>query len=346
MNRIRYSIIALVVAILFSSCFRKEDTLTLSKPGNVEVATIAQGSDYANQIFFDLNDGNMLVNDFAMWDLAFENGVNGFHIWINGGKGMYAGVVNETNIDMVQDTVGLTWRWDSPTGNPDSTAIGNWTNYLPTSSQKPYTSVQRPDESEQTTGAVYLVDRGNTFNNADRYWKIKFLWVTGDAYKIKYARLDNTYKDSLIIEKSNQFNFSYFTFDNGGQQITVEPNKSTWDIVFTRYRYVFYSTTPYTPYVVSGVLLNPTGIYAGVDSTLTFEEIDYQNAKQVTLVRARDIIGYNWKTYSFDSQSYLIAPNRNYIIRDEKGYYWKLRFIDFYNESGEKGYPKFEYQRL
>jgi hypothetical protein len=175
---------------------------------------------------------------------------------------------------------------------------------------------------------------------------VKFLWVNANAYKLKYGLLNNTQVDSIIIEKQTAYNYSYFTFSNGGQQLTMEPPKTEWDIVFTRYRYVFYNTIPYTPYQVSGVLLNPTGIYAGVDSTMNFDDIDYQKALSVPLFNQRDVIGYNWKYYSFSSQSYIVVPNRNYIIRDEKGYYWKLRFVDFYNNNGEKGYPKFEYQRL
>ncbi len=337
---IGFSLIAML-----SSCFREDDIFTLEEPGEIKVASVGQGNDYSNQIFFDLHDGQILKNNYADWDLSFESGPNGYHIWINGGKGMYAGSKSETNFNLVQDTTGVKWRWDSPTGNPDSTAIGNWTTYIPTSAQKPIPA-NKMDEAERSTGLVYIIDRGSSHNGSQRYWKVKFVWVNNDAYKVKFGLLNNTFVDSLIIKKNSQYNFAYFTFDSGGQQITMEPVKTTWDLVFTRYRYVFYNTTPFTPYMVSGVLLNPTGIYAGVDSTMTFEEIDYQKAKTVKLINERDVIGYNWKLYSFTTSSYIMAPNRNYIIRDEKGYYWKLRFIDFYNQSGEKGYPKFEYQRL
>ena len=60
----------------------------------------------------------------------------------------------------------------------------------------------------------------------------------------------------------------------------------------------------------------------------------------------RDIIGFNWKTFDFDTQVYTINSSMNYIIQSENGIFYKLRFIDFYNNSGEKGYPKFEIQEL
>lgn len=341
-------ILFLILSVTLSSCFRKDEKVTLPPPGDKQIATVAQGNDYAQQIFFDLHNGVILTNEFALWDLAFETSPSGYHIWINGGKGMFAGMKNETNFNAVQDTIGVKWRWDSPTGNPDSTAIGNWVNYIPISMQKPYSSnkVDEVNETNNSFGNVYIIDRGNTFNSSNRFWKVKFLWVNAEAYKLKFGLLNNTQVDSIIIQKQTAYNFSYFTFSNGGQQINMEPPKTDWDIVFTRYRYVFYNTTPYTPYQVSGVLLNPNGIYAGADSTMNFDDIDYQKALTIPLVNTRDVIGYDWKYYSFSSQSYLVQSNKNYIIRDEKGYYWKLRFLDFYNNNGEKGYPKFEYQRL
>lgn len=346
--KLKIQLFLIAITLLLHACFRKDDKIVLPPPGEKQIATVAQGTDYANQIFFDLNNGVVLTNEYAAWDLAFETTAEGYHIWINGGKGMYAGMKNETNFNIVQDTIGVKWRWDSPTGNPDSTAIGDWVNYIPTSSQKPYTSNKTDEINDinSSFGNVYIIDRGSSFNNSTRFWKVKFLWVNANAYKLKYGLLNNTQVDSIIIEKQTAYNYSYFTFSNGGQQLTMEPPKTEWDIVFTRYRYVFYNTIPYTPYQVSGVLLNPTGIYAGVDSTMNFDDIDYQKALSVPLFNRRDVIGYNWKYYSFSSQSYIVVPNRNYIIRDEKGYYWKLRFVDFYNNNGEKGYPKFEYQRL
>jgi hypothetical protein len=42
----------------------------------------------------------------------------------------------------------------------------------------------------------------------------------------------------------------------------------------------------------------------------------------------------------------VIIEGLNYVVLDREGYFYKLRFISFYNNSGEKGYPTFEFQRL
>ena len=57
---------------------------------------------------------------------------------------------------------------------------------------------------------------------------------------------------------------------------------------------------------------------------------------------ARDAIGYDWKVYSFETSAYTVRPDRVYIVQDPQGYYLKLRFLDFYSETGQVGCPRFE----
>ena len=61
---------------------------------------------------------------------------------------------------------------------------------------------------------------------------------------------------------------------------------------------------------------------------------------------ALDAIGYDWKFYNFTSGVYTIRPNLNYIVHGVSGFYFKLRFVGFYNKDGLKGYPVIEYQKL
>ena len=60
----------------------------------------------------------------------------------------------------------------------------------------------------------------------------------------------------------------------------------------------------------------------------------------------KNIIGYNWKYFDFDTQTYTVKTYITYVIRNNSNEYYKMRFIDFYNEVGEKGFPKIEIQKL
>jgi len=333
-----------ILSLLFSSCFKEDDKVVLATPGGATVAAVALGSDYENQVFFSLRNGVILTNDHAAWDLAFESSPNGYHVWINGGKGVLAGTNNSPDFTGTTTTEGIAWHWDEASWNPDSTAIGNWKQDI-SRTPEALSSTMRTDEAAQSN-RVYLIDRGSNYATEDRYWKVVFQSVDGSAYRIKYGRLDNSLPDSITLNKDPQQAYTYFTFDNGGHNIVMEPNVNAWDFVFTRYRHIFYYTTPPTPYFVNGALLNPDGMTAALDSITPYDQIDLGFAEQMALHDARNAIGYNWKYYDFSAQTYVVKPHFSYVVRDREGYYWKLRFLDFYNDQGQKGYPKFEYQRL
>jgi len=79
---------------------------------------------------------------------------------------------------------------------------------------------------------------------------------------------------------------------------------------------------------------------------IPFDEINYENAADFAFSTDINTIGYDWKSYNFDLSQFTIVENLSYVITTNDGIYFKLRFIDFYNDSGEKGAPKFELQDL
>jgi hypothetical protein len=62
------------------------------------------------------------------------------------------------------------------------------------------------------------------------------------------------------------------------------------------------------------------------------------------------MIGYEWKQINGDVTSgditYTAQSGWTYLVRNREGLFFKMRFIDFYNNQGKKGYPTFEFQRL
>jgi hypothetical protein len=43
---------------------------------------------------------------------------------------------------------------------------------------------------------------------------------------------------------------------------------------------------------------------------------------------------------------YTIRPGITYIIQDTEEIFYKMRFISYYNDLGEKGFPVIEHARL
>ena len=313
----------IAIISLLSSCFKDDDPVTLPAQGSVENFQISMGKTYHRQEYFDLGTRDTLGSEHAAWDLCFESSEAGWHVWINGGNFALAAVTDTQDFDAVKDTIGAMWKWDESSWNADSTAIGDWRN----------------------DRFVYIIDRGAGKSVDERFKKIIFQSVDETMYEIEYSNLDGSIKNTFDVPKKAQNIYVYFTFDNGGSMLDIEPDLQHWDLLFTRYRYIFYDQHPPLPYLVNGVLINPE-VSVAVDSSMTFSSIDYQKVVNLNYTNARDIIGWKWKSYDFTNQAYVVRSHINYIIRDIEGYYWKLHFIDFYNFQGEPGYPQFEFQRL
>ena len=97
-------------------------------------------------------------------------------------------------------------------------------------------------------------------------------------------------------------------------------------------------------------MLNRYGVIAALDTINTFADITIENLPEYSFSQREDIIGYEWKSVAVDENSgtavYTVNSNFIYIIRDNEEFYYKLRFISFYNDMGEKGFPVIEHVRL
>jgi hypothetical protein len=129
----------------------------------------------------------------------------------------------------------------------------------------------------------------------------------------------------------------------GRNQVSIYPEKASWDLLFSQYTHIYHGGVTY---LVTGVLLNPYQTEAGCNDNLDFAIITDANEADFQFTTDQDIIGYDWKEYSFSTSRYVIYHNQNYYIKTNSLREYKLHFIDFYNELGEKGYPVFEFQEL
>ena len=204
---------------------------------------------------------------------------------------------------------------------------------------------------------MYLIDRGKQIaNKQDRIKKVIFEKLKDGKYFIRYASLDGSLEYSFQIEKDENYNLSYFSFDGEGKRMSIAPEKNSWDLIFTMYTHIFNETPanipqPDTiiPYLLTGVLQNRNNVTVVEDGTSNFESIKRDDVSNYLFEQtAIDVIGFDWKLVALNQSQaiYTIVSGKNYIIKDTEGFYYKLRFTDFYSNTGEKGFPTFEYQRL
>ncbi|MBE2290669.1 MAG: HmuY family protein [Chitinophagaceae bacterium] len=317
----------LFVAAALTSCVKKELPIAPHQSGNVSKADVNMDATYKYQVYFSLKNNTAVgQNEKTKWDIGFETSPSGYHIILNSAKSMFALNTGKTDFASVSatDTTGFSVkkRCDSYTGSLDSLAIGDWRSAKP----------------------VFIIDRGfNEIGQHLGFSKIQFLSVDKSNYLVRLATLASTEETTLTISKDTSYNLSFLSLTSK-EQVVIEPLKAEWDIVFTQYTYMFYDVTPPTPYLVTGCLLNRNNTHAYIDSVLQFSEINFSSVMVDKLSTDISVIGYDWK--SFNGTKYSIRPNFNYIIRDASGVYYKLHFTGFYNSSGVKGNPQWEYQRL
>ena len=322
-------LLILALSLIFTSCEKKETPLTLpATKGDLKNYTLRLGKDYTTQLYFTIEDGKVKGNDFQVWDLAFDCSANGKLILVNGGKEVQVSETDCKTLGEPFNPLNAEWNWDNPSGEWNGTAIGNWWDSL----------------TNKSLDKIYLIDRGVL--EVNRYKKLRIISVSPTSFFIQHANLDGTEISSCEVKKLNAKNYVYFNFDKPNETIDLEPEKHSWDLIFTRYRHVYYEMNPIVPYSVTGVLLNPNKVVCYKDSLIGFNQIDINVAKQFTLSNKKDIIGFDWKNYDFALGRFDVIRKYTYIIKDTKGIYYKLRFIDFYDEQGLKGAPKFEIQRL
>ncbi|MDB4088694.1 hypothetical protein N9544_03625 [Flavobacteriales bacterium] len=331
MKRIYYS---LFILLIVTSCFKEESAIEPYDRGDAIIKTISTGTngDYSNQIFYDIgNNREVKVVDRTTWDLGFETTPTGTSIRLNTANKMQASKTGITNFSSIADitTMTLNYFWDRSGGSADSVALKDWI------------------IAGVTTNEVFIVDLGETPALSLRgFKKLQVLGMTSTEFTIKYSNIDGSNEHTLLIPKDISKNQTCFSFAGNGKVVSIEPDAGDWDVLFSQYLHTFYDSDPVVSYSVNGVLLNPSNVKAAEVFDKEYASITIDDVSSYTLTNELDVIGYDWKLFDFDTQIYQVDPSKCYIIQDRNGFYFKLRFVDFYNIAGIKGYPKFEMKGL
>ena len=318
--------VAFLFLTIFNSCEKKEHPIILPPGSDAIPGRINMGENYETQVFYDFETNSVVkTSDCSSWDLAFESDKDGYHLWMNGGKGVL--IANSHAEDFKTFTTvpasitTASFLFDDPSGNADSTALGNWR-----------------DTRNATKGEVYIAKLNDT-----SFYKFRLLAVTDSSYSMAWCNIKSIHPDTIVLRKDPDYNFIYFSFTSG--LVTPEPAKNTWDVVFTRYRFIYRDLNNFQ-YYVNGVLLNPYNTSAASDSTMKFANIDATTITKEVVSHNRDVIGFDWKKYNFTTARYEVNPDKNYILNTRNGQMIKLHFLDFYSSTGVKGSPSFESERL
>jgi hypothetical protein len=318
MSRIFLS--SLFVLTVLTGCLKDELPVPARPRGEGSVMQVCMGPGYNEQLWVDVSSGTVVSsNPKTAWNLAFENGADGWRVRLNGSMLMSAMDLGAVDITAAHDTVGmfLTRHIDAPSGHPDSTAFGDW----------------------RGTGHVYLVDLGyDALGQQLGFRKVRFDAVDATSYTMQVAMLNGAGLQTIVVNKDASRSATTFHFVNG--PVNVFPPMGTWDMVITQYTHQFYE--PFLPYIVTGVLMDQGRTRVARIPDADIAQVTLNDTIAHPFSGRRDAIGYDWKTYSFETSSYTVNDRIVYIIQDAAGFYFKLRFLEFYSSTGQVGCPQFE----
>lgn len=335
--RYRYSSPFVLIAclVMLGGCIPEESPVSPFDRGPIRDVTISLGAEYETQTYFNLETGSVVkTNATTAWDLGFRSDAGGHHIVLNGSTVMAAADAGAVAFEDVKAIAGAQWWHDRPEGSWDSTAIGIWW--------------KEEGDVAASLGHTYLIDRGYRPDGRRRgYVKMHVLGASDQSYNMRFANLDGSNDHTVTIPRDTLRTLTHFSFDNNGTVVEIEPRKDEWDFVMTRYTHVFYEPE-YTPYAVTGVLLNRARTVAVLDTTRTFDDITAATVGSYTFTNDLDAVGYEWKWFDLNGSSkYTVYSRFVYVVRrTTDGVAFKLRFVDFYNDKGERGYPFMEWQAL
>jgi len=329
------SIFLILLTFIFVSCEKEEQPIAKKiKPGNQLTSAVFLDPDYKYQVFYDLETNTEVARNLTTaWDLGFECGNDGYHVKLNTSRGMQVWSSGSTLFSAVENTTGAKWNWDNPNGSIDSTAIGSWG--------------AKNGNDVISSKQVFVLDLGyDSEGKSKGFRKMQIIGLEANEYSVKIADLSGENEFLKVIKKDNDYNFVFLSIDGNGKIMTIEPPKNDWDLVFTKYTHIFSSNNELIPYGVTGVLINSSATSVHQDTFFGFDDTDLEIAKEVEYIPDHHTIGYDWKTYDYSSGGYIINTEKNYLIKNRVGNFYKFHIIDFYNENGQKGNIVFEFQRL
>ncbi len=318
----RYLLLILVVVSL-TACFKEELPIAKVDRGNAIVNQVNLGNSYTQQVYFDLETNSMVKSiDKYSWDIAFDCSGSKL-IYQNTAITASASVTHTDVFEDVNSSTPTNFRYDYHDLNPDSLGMGKWFE----------------------DGKVIIIDRGSNWNGAS-LGKIKFQVISweNNTFTFRYSRLNGSDYHEASVTTDEDYNQVGYSFTNHSP-IFHQPKKTDYDILFSGYIQIFYEPG-YMPYSVVGALINPYRTKAARDVNDQFDNFTIDAIDTLSFSSKVNAIGYDWKVVNINTSQYTVYPEITYIIEDSDSYYYKLHFVDYYNDLGERGAPKFEFQRL
>ncbi|WP_263603651.1 T9SS type A sorting domain-containing protein [Chryseobacterium sp. PET-29] len=332
--------------LLFASMFAlgvQQTVLSQVDANGYTTVNMSMGASYQNRVFFDLSSNTIQSQPANTWDIAFfRNSSMNFGTRINDAQNIEVYQASANPNDWNSITTNVVSSYGSPLYNLDNTtsiqegafeqgtATYGWGEYNP--------------GNHHIEGKVIFILK---YVSSNTYYKFMIDDYFG-GYTFKYAKWNattsswDTTVSKTIANGTDDAYFNYFSFATGDKVTNLEPSKTNWDFMFTRYWTDYPYIDPNTgqpatmKYRMSGVIQNSNISVAKVqpETQATTTTILPSSAAFSNNITA---IGHSWKP------TMGVYNDVVYYIKQGSEYY-RMYFTS--NEGSQTGNMYFKYKNI
>lgn len=303
---------------------------------------MTMGANYQNRVFFDLSANNMVSQPANTWDIAFyrNSGMN-FGTRINDAQNIEVYQASNNPGDWNAITSNSVSAYGAPLYNLDNTATvqeGAFEQGTATYGWGEY----NPGNHHVEGKVIFILKYAS-----GTYYKFMIDDYFG-GYTFKYAKWNTTSNswDATVSKTIPNGNddafFNYFSFAAEDKVSNMEPSKTSWDLMFTRYWTDYSYTNPNTgqpatmKYRMAGVIQNSNITVAKVQPET---QATSTSSLPASTAFSNNItaIGHSWKP------TMGIYSDVVYYIKQGSEYY-RMYFIT--NEGSTTGNMYFKYKNI
>ncbi len=304
---------------LISTGFFLMNFLTInhaSAQETLKTDSVSMGAGYLNEIYYSAANGFVKESLRDQWDIAFRTGIMSSSILTNDGTGvtLYTYPKADTAGWASIDTTGLS-TWPQMFNDPN-----DWENGAFSRNAKGHPDYGWGIYNQQThnlTGdSIFIIQlRDGSFK---KLW-IKMKHSSADTYDFRYANLDGSNNQDVSLNLTTHQGVDFYGYDlENNLEKSFQPDKASWDILFTKYKGI----NTGQPYTVTGVLSNDGLKVKRVPGVPQSFNNWWQNDWDST----RSVIGYDWKIYN---AGYVVDDSLVFFVLNPTGDIYKLYFTKF-----------------
>lgn len=286
--------------------------------------TVSMGAGYANEVYYHFSTGNTTTAARNTWDISFRTMIMSSSILINDGSStvLWSYPYADTSGWATLDTFGLS-TWTPMYNDPTDWENGAFSRY----------ATAHPDYGWGIYNmATHVLVGDSLFVIQLVDGTFKKLWIIEknsptNTYIFRYANLDGSDPQEAVVDCGEYLDKDFVGFNmQTNMVVDYQPVSTSWDILFTKYMSVQPNGDPYP---VTGVLTNPVAV------TKKYYPVtpDYNDWEVAPWDSTRSNIGWDWKTFSMTSMTYVVNDSMVFYVQDTATDVYRLKFTGFEGTS-------------